>query len=69
MGRKRTLTIEPLNPDVRTLAKLGSIIGHVDELLSTQGHIFDHAAIVALVAEPDVQQWLEAMRKLALIPI
>lgn len=57
-----------LAPSVALLAKLGSIIGHVEELRSPDGHEFDGQAIDALLADPEVRGWLTAMRKMALVP-
>lgn len=68
MGRRRN-TIEPLNPDVHTLAKIGSILIHVEEFLGSGSHHFDKAAIDSLMADPDVIGWIEGMRKLALLPL
>jgi hypothetical protein len=67
MGRRRN-TIEPLNPDVRTLAKIGSILAHVEEFFGSGSHHFDKAAIDSLMADPDVIGWIEGMRRLALLP-
>ena len=57
-----------LAPDSATLCKLGSIIVHVEELLSPFGHQFDKAALDQLLRDPDVVQWLKGMRTLALVP-
>lgn len=69
MARRLERIISPLNPDVRTLAKLGSIVAHVEEFFSSGAHEFDKAAIDALVQEPDVRAWLDGMRRLALLPV
>lgn len=56
-----------LRPDL--LAKLGSIIGHVQELRSPQGdETFDGGAIDSLLHDPQVVGWLSDMRALAMIP-
>ena len=55
--------------DIRTLSKLGSIIIHVDEGLSQEGHPFDLEAIKALINEPNVRAWLKDMDKAALLPL
>lgn len=49
-------------------AKLGSIVVHVEEFISTGGHEFDVAAIRTLMAEPDVLAWLEGLRNMGLLP-
>lgn len=57
-----------LRPDL--LAKLGSIIGHVQELRSPLGdETFDGAAIDALLCDPQVRSWLADMRAIAMIPL
>jgi hypothetical protein len=60
---------DPLKPSVSLLAKLGSIAQHVDEATSPKGHEFDIAAARALLADPEVSAWLDAMHKLALLPV
>lgn len=59
----------PLNPSVGLLAKLGSIAQHCDEAIGADGHAFDLAAIRALLADPEVSAWLDAMHKLAMLPV
>lgn len=57
-----------LRPDL--LAKVGSIIGHVQELRSPHGNeIFDGGAIDNLLRDPQVVDWLNDMRALALVPL
>lgn len=68
MGRRRN-TIEPLAPDVRTLAKIGSILIHIEEFFGSGSHHFDKTAIDSLMADGDVIGWIEGMRKLALLPV
>jgi hypothetical protein len=51
------------------LAKIGSIVVHADEAASTSGHAFDVAALRALLADPEVVAWLEAMRATSLLPL
>lgn len=60
---------DPLNPSVALLCKLGSVIVHADELLSPHGHHFDREALRAVLADPDVADWLRGMGDLALIPL
>lgn len=52
---------DPLNPSLALLAKLGSIIVHVEEGLSETGHVFDRIAIQSLLQDPEVAAWLRAM--------
>jgi hypothetical protein len=57
-----------LNPPPSLLAKVGSIVAHVQEGSGEDGHPFDWEAARALIRDPDVQAWLKGMRKIMLIP-
>ena len=71
-----------LRPSVGLLAKLGSAVGHAEELLSSaagprpsisvwpasQGHEFDRYALDSLLSDPEVRAWLAQMRAAAFIP-
>lgn len=50
-------------------AKLGSILVHVEEGASMNGHAFDWIATKPLLADPEVVAWLGELRKLALVPV
>ncbi len=56
-------------PPASLLAKVGSILAHVDEGLSDDGHHFDWAAARALMQNEEVQDWMSGMRKAALLPV
>lgn len=60
---------DPLTPPVTLLCKLGSIAVHVEEFLSPQGHPVDKQAIDDLLADKEVQDWLNDMGKQALLPV
>jgi hypothetical protein len=60
---------DPLKPSPALLAKLGSIVVHVDEGFSTKGHAFDIAAMQALIDDDEVQHWLGQMSDFALVPL
>ena len=62
-------TTDPLKPSVSTLAKLGSLLVHLDEGNSRNGHAFDWTAARTLWDDREVQAWLAAMQKLALVPV
>lgn len=62
------IKVGPLIPSAGLLAKLGSVVVHAGELFSSGGHAFDRAALNNLVTDPEVEEWLAQMRKLALIP-
>lgn len=59
-----TTTKNPhLQPAVTLLAKIGSIVVHADELLSTNGHAYDRVALQGLLNDPEVTAWVKAMRE------
>lgn len=58
----------PLNPTPALLCKLGSIVVHIEEAYSTEGHAFDMSAVSALLHDPEVTEWLDAMDKMAMLP-
>lgn len=60
---------DPLVPSPKLLCKLGSIVVHADELLSPFGHAVDREALSALMADPDVQAWIDDMGRMALVPV
>ena len=60
--------MDPLKPDAGLLCKLGSIVVHADEMLSKKGHALDRRALESVLGDEDVQAWLAAMDKLALLP-
>lgn len=62
-------TIDPLRPSTAVLAKLGSLLVHLDEGNSRNGHAFDWTAAKTLWEDYEVQAWLAAMQKLALVPV
>jgi hypothetical protein len=60
--------MDPLKPSITLLSKLGSIVVHLDEVTSPDGHAFDKAALDQLLVDPEVKAWVEAMHSLALLP-
>lgn len=60
---------DALQPEVRLLTKLGSMIVHADEFMGAGGHEFDLEAFRSLLADPDVAGWLDSMRAMALLPL
>jgi len=59
---------EILSPGVAVLSKLASVAVHADEMLSDDGHHFDRSALLALLADPEIKDWLAAMTDAALAP-
>jgi len=58
----------PLRPSPTLLIKLGSIAVHADEYLSPGGHPIDRTVIEGLIADPEVEEWVAEMDKLAFLP-
>jgi len=56
------------SPSFAVLVKLGSLAVHVEEFLSPDGHAFDREAIVVLLDDPEVKEWLAEMDKAAFLP-
>jgi hypothetical protein len=62
MKRKQGDTIlNPLEPSLPLLMKLGSIIVHAEEAISPLGHTFDIEAMKPMLRDPEVQAWIKAM--------
>jgi hypothetical protein len=60
---------DPFKMEASLAAKVGSVLVHVDEFTSVDGHPFDMEAIKALLAQPDVVAWISSLQKLALVPV
>jgi hypothetical protein len=61
--------MDPLKPSAALLCKLGSVIVHCDEMTSADGHHFDRVAMQNLLADSDVKEWLDAMGRMAFLPV
>jgi len=60
---------ESMNPKMSLLVKLGSIVVHAQEFYSPNGHSADKAALDQCLADPEVNDWIGEMTKLALVPV
>lgn len=60
MSAKMTLSLE---------VKLGSVLVHVQELLSPEGHPVDRQALESLLSDPEVTAFQEALEAKALLPL
>ena len=67
--RARFSPMKPLQPTARVLTKLGSIAVHAQEFFSPRGHAFDKLALEALLVDPEIEEWLAEMQRLALLPV
>ena len=63
-----TKNANPLNPTPALLCKLGSIVIHAEELISSNGHAFDRHALEQLTTDPEVLEWRAQMDAMAMIP-
>lgn len=52
---------DPLKPSLPLLSKIGSIVVHAEEFLSDKGHHYDSTALLMLLADPEVRQWIKDM--------
>lgn len=68
-GRKVAGIVDTFAPPIALLAKVGSILVHVDEAVGAGGHEFDWVAVRSLLADREVQEWLEGMRAKGLLPV
>lgn len=50
-------------------AKLGSMVVHVEEFTSADGHSFDLGALRAIAADQEVQEWVDNLRADGMVPV
>lgn len=60
---------DPLKPSASLLIKLGSMVVHLEEMMSSKGHDFDKHALDTLYADEEVKAWFAAMNKMAFLPV
>jgi hypothetical protein len=53
---------------VALMVKLASVVVHVEELLSSDGHEFDQKALEGLVIDAEVKEWLRSIPSV-LLPV
>lgn len=58
-----------LMPSISLQAKMGSIAVHAEEFISPGGHPFDRDALKSLLQDPEVREWLDNLRGMALLPV
>lgn len=68
-GITKPLNMNPLQPSPQLLCKLGSAIVHADEMSGPHGHEFDKVAFQQVLNDPEVKAWIEAMTKMAMLPV
>lgn len=61
--------LDAMEPHPRVTIKLGSLARHAEEALSGDGHHMDQVAIEGVLADPEVQAWMKAADKRALLPV
>jgi len=62
------MNTHPLKPSICLLCKLGAVISYADELRAPLNHPSGNTNLDALLDDPDVKAWIEAMAKLTLLP-
>jgi hypothetical protein len=60
---------EQLKPSTTLLIKLGSVIVHQEEMMSSKGHYFDKDALETVRNDPEVIEWLYQMNTMAFLPV
>ncbi len=68
-SRKQASMIDVFHPPVALVAKIGSILVHVEEGAGEGGHAYDWTAARSLLADREVQQWIKGLRAHALVPV
>jgi len=58
-----------LNPPPSLLCKLASVAVHGDELLSSDGHVFDRIALEQALRDPEVVAWIAEMTEAGMAPV
>lgn len=58
-----------LQPGTALIAKVASILVHVEEGSSKGGHHWDWVAVQNLIADAEVQEWLKALGAMSLVPV
>lgn len=66
---KIATSVDLYSPPIGLLCKLGSIVVHVDEATGDRPHEYDWTAIRALLADREVQGWIEGMTKAGFMPV
>lgn len=66
--RTNAVMANPLNPSPAILAKLASLFVHSEESRSEQGHTMDVLAISSILADPELNLWVESMKARGLVP-
>lgn len=61
--------VDVFAPRASLVAKVASILAHVEEGSTSGAHIFDWIAIRSLLADREVQEWLEGCRAHQLVPV
>lgn len=59
---------DPLQPGPAILAKLASVVVHIDEHNGPNGHKNDMEAINSLLQDAELADWIVAMQELGMAP-
>lgn len=66
--RQRIAEVTATTLTLSLAAKLGSVLAHLEEAASDNGHPFDVASAQSLAGDPEVIRWMAALRSLSLLP-
>lgn len=58
-----------LNPSLTLLCKLASIVVHIEEKESANGHAYDKVALDSALNDPEVKLWVEQMTSFGFAPV
>lgn len=61
--------VDPLRPPAKVLVAVGSLVVHLLEGASPNGHPLDAIAANGLRERPEVRDWFDAMGDLGLLPV
>lgn len=61
--------MDATKPSLSVIVKLGSIVVHVDELLSPDGRNLDKEVILNLMKDTEVKEWIAAATKAGFLPV
>ena len=66
--KTEVINVDKTIPNLGLCCKLGSIIVHIQEALSKKGSGYDIQALIPLVNDKEVNDWLKEMDKMTLLP-
>ena len=52
---------DPVKPELGLPCKVVSVLGHLEEVMSKNGHGFDIMAMKSALGDPEVKKWIKDM--------